>query len=92
MTTQLAAIARDLEIKGKAKVGKKVSVANLVTTLRTTAAYRFQWYAEKAKIKKATKSSLKLTRSLRGKKVSVKVTITAGGVTRKVTLKLGRVT
>ncbi|MDR1775825.1 MAG: hypothetical protein LBS17_05230 [Actinomycetes bacterium] len=59
-------------IKGTAKVGKKLSVK--VGTWKPKPKFSYQWYANGKKIKKATKSTLKLTKSLKGKKITVKVT------------------
>lgn len=66
-------------------------VTRLVTQLRTAIAYKFQWYAGSAKVKKATRSSLKLTESMRGKRVKVTVVLTGGGAARMVTLQVGKV-
>ena len=65
-------------LKGKPKVGKTIRIVGLPSQLRTAVTYKFQWYAGKKAIKKARKSSLKVTKAMRGKAISVKVTITAG--------------
>ena len=59
--------------------------------MRTTVGYKFQWYAGSAKIKKATTSKLKITKALKGKVIKVKVTLSAGGTKKVVTLKVGKV-
>jgi hypothetical protein len=60
------------KISGTAKVGKTLKVK--VGTWKPKPKYSYQWYANGKKIKKATKSTLKLTRALKGKKITVKVT------------------
>lgn len=60
------------KVKGKAKVGKKLTVKAGAWTPGTTLTYR--WYAGKKAIKGATKAKLKVTKKLRGKRISVKVT------------------
>ena len=91
MASQLTQVAEDLKVTGKPKVGKTIKVANLIAQMRTTVAYRFQWYAGSAKIKKATTSKLKVTKALKGKVLKVKVTLSASGATKVVTLKVGKV-
>jgi phospholipase/lecithinase/hemolysin len=59
-------------INGKAKVGKTLKVSTGSWT--PSAARTYKWYANGKAISGATKSSLKLTRSLKGKKVKVRVT------------------
>ena len=91
IATQLAALAKRLDTKGKPVVGRKVKVTNLVAEMRTSVRYSFQWYAGSKKIRKATRSALKVTRSLRGKALKVRVRLAAAGTTKVVTLKVGRV-
>ncbi|GAA1918576.1 hypothetical protein [Nocardioides hwasunensis] len=59
-------------IKGKAKVGKTVKAKAKGWTRGTKLTYR--WFVGKKAIKGATKKKLKVTRSMRGKKLVVKVT------------------
>ena len=80
-----------LDVTGKPKVGKTVKVAGLDLVLRTAVTYKFQWYAGTKKIKKATKSKLKVLSSMKGKKLSVKVTATAASTSKSVKLKVGKV-
>lgn len=87
----LAAIVKDLDVKGKPKVGSTLKVKGLELALRTAVSYKFQWFAGSKKIKKATKSKLKVTRAMKGKKLSVKVTATAGSTSKSVKLKVGKV-
>ena len=60
------------KIKGKAKVGKVVKAATPGWTTGTR--FRYQWFVGKRAIKGATKKKLQVTRSMRGKKLVVKVT------------------
>jgi hypothetical protein len=89
----LAAIVAGLDVSGKPKVGKTVKVTGLDKLFRSSTAvsYKFQWFAGKKKIAKATKSKLKITRTMKGKKLSVKVTAKAASTTRSVKLKVGKV-
>jgi hypothetical protein len=89
----LAAILGGLDVAGKPKVGKTVKVTGLDKLLRSSTAlsYKFQWFAGKKKVKKATKSKLKVTRAMKGKKLSVKVTATAASTSKSVRLKVGKV-
>ena len=88
----LAKIVKKLKLTGKAKVGRTVKVKGLTSSFRAEAGtevrYRLQWYAGATKIKKATKSRLKIARAMKGKKISVKVTARAAGakVSRKLIL------
>ncbi|TGN63466.1 hypothetical protein EXE59_05515 [Nocardioides eburneiflavus] len=91
VATQLAALAKGLDTKGKPVVGRKVKVTNLVAELRTSVRYSFQWYSGSKKIRKATRSALKVSRSLRGKALKVRVKLRAAGTTKVVTLKVGKV-
>lgn len=91
VATQLAALAKGLDTKGKPVVGRKVKVVDLVTELRTSVRYSFQWYSGSKKIRKATRAALKVTKALRGKALKVRVKLSAAGTTKVVTLKLGKV-
>lgn len=77
-TLKTIAVTRKPVIKGTAKVGARLRV----TTGRTnpTAVVRkVQWMVGGKVIKKATKRRLKVTRKMRGKKVTVRMTISAPG-------------
>lgn len=90
--TALTALVANLDVAGKPKVGSTVKVKGLDKLLRATGvSYKFQWYAGSAKIKKATTSKLKITRAMKGKKLSVKVTATAASTSKTVKLKVGKV-
>ena len=91
VATQLAVLAKGLDTRGKPVVGRKVKVTNLVTELRTSVRYSFQWYSGSKKIRKATRSALKVTKPLRGKALKVRVKLRAAGTTKVVTLKVGKV-
>jgi serine protease len=63
---------------GTFRVGHKIK-ASKGTWSPTPATFRYQWYRSGKKISKATKSTYKLTRSDRHKKISVKVTVSRPG-------------
>jgi len=69
-------VKRTPAIKGKARVGKTLKVVKPRFAPKKGVTLSYQWYAGKKKIKKATKAKLKLTKKLRGKKISVRVTAT----------------
>ncbi len=72
-------------ISGKAKVKKTIKVV-LGTWSPSPDAVSYQWYRNGKAIKKATKSSYKLTKSDKGKRITVKVTVSkAGYATRALT-------
>jgi hypothetical protein len=89
--TALAKVLAAVKVTGKPKVGKTVKVANLDASFRTAVTYKFKWFAGKKAIKKATKSKLKITRAMKGKKISVTVTATAASTSKSVKLKVGKV-
>lgn len=60
------------KITGTRKVGKKLTATLAWSPKPTTVTY--QWYRNGTKIKKATKSTYKLTKADRGKRITVKVT------------------
>lgn len=67
------------KVKGTLKVGKKLTVSKGTWTSGTT--FTYQWYAGGKAIKGATKSTLKLTKSQKGKTIKVKVTGKKSGYT-----------
>ncbi len=89
----LAAVLEGVDTSGKPKVGKTIKVTGLDALFRasTAVSYKFKWYAGKKAIKKATKSKLKVTKAMKGKKLSVKVTATAASTSKSVKLKVGKV-
>jgi hypothetical protein len=66
-------------ITGTAKVGKTLKAKPGMWTAGTVLSYR--WYANGKAIKKATKATLKLVASIRGKKITVTVTGAKSGYT-----------
>lgn len=64
------------KIKGVAKVGKKLTA---VPGKAAGAKITFKWFSNGKAIKKATGKTLKLTKVLKGKKVTVKVTYAKAG-------------
>ncbi|MDR0854515.1 MAG: S8 family serine peptidase [Clostridiales Family XIII bacterium] len=60
------------KITGTVKVGKKLTAK--VGTWSPKPKFAYQWYANGKKIAKATKSTYKLTKASKGKKITVKVT------------------
>ncbi|WP_159081593.1 carboxypeptidase-like regulatory domain-containing protein [Nocardioides sediminis] len=82
---------KSMDVKGSLKVGSMLKLTKYKATSGSTVSYTFQWYAGSKKIKKATKAKLKVTKALKGKKISVKVTAKAGTTTKKVKVKVGKV-
>lgn len=64
------------KIVGKPKVGKKLTA---VPGKAAGAKITYKWFSNGKAIKKATAKTLKLTKKLKGKKVTVKVTYTRTG-------------
>lgn len=89
----LAAVLKGVDTSGKPKVGKTVKVTGLDAMFRasTAVSYTFKWFAGKKAIKKATKSKLKITKAMKGKVISVKVTAKAASTSKSVKLKVGKV-
>jgi hypothetical protein len=67
------------KISGTVKVGKRLSVGVSYTPAGAGAQASYQWYRSGKKISKATKSTYKLTKKDRGKKITAKVTLRATG-------------
>lgn len=65
---------RSPKVRGTMKVGRKLT-AYRGSWSPSPMAYRYQWLRNGHKIKKATKSSYRLTRKDRGAKISVRVTV-----------------
>ncbi|NLF04185.1 MAG: hypothetical protein GX593_04170 [Actinomycetales bacterium] len=78
-------VTRKTKVKGTARVGKTLTAVKPKFAQKGVK-LKYQWYAGSKKIKKATKSKLKLTNKHRGKKISVRITATKKHYT-KVTLK-----
>jgi hypothetical protein len=73
-------VVKKPRIKGFAKVDQRLRVTKGAWN-PTTAKRKIQWLANGKKIKGATKMRLRLTRKMAGKKISVKVTAKAAGMT-----------
>lgn len=71
-------VTKKAAIRGKAKVGKKLRVVNPQVSM-AGARFSYQWTLNGKKIKKATRSSLKVLARHRGKKIRVVVTAKVGG-------------
>jgi hypothetical protein len=67
------------KITGTAKVGKTLKAALGTWSPKTGTKFSYQWYANGKAIKAATKSSLKLAKAQKGKKITVKVTASKTG-------------
>ncbi|UDY22997.1 substrate-binding domain-containing protein [Nocardioides sp. Kera G14] len=67
-----------VKVSGKAKVGKKVTAT---ATATRGAKLSYQWLSNGKAIKGAKAAKLKLTKKLKGKRVSVRVTATLTGAT-----------
>lgn len=67
-----------LKLVGKAKVGKRLGV-RLVKPVAAGVTVRYQWTANGKAIAGATKTSVKLTKALRGKKVRAVATFSKDG-------------
>jgi hypothetical protein len=74
------AVVKMPKIKGFAKVDQRLRVTKGAWN-PTTAKRKLQWLANGKKIKGATKTRLRLTKKLAGKKISVKVVARASGMT-----------
>lgn len=76
------------KVTGKLKVGKTLTAKpGTWTPAPTEVDYR--WFANGKKIKKATKPKLRLVKALKGKKISVRITLTRPSITTK-TVKVTR--
>lgn len=76
--TKAIAVVKAPKIKGTAKVGKRLRVTQ-GTLNPTTVERKIQWLANGKKIKKATKRRFRVTNKQRGKKITVRITISAPG-------------
>jgi hypothetical protein len=81
-----------MDVAGALKVGSTLKLKNYKALVsRSSVSYKFQWYAGAKKIKKATRTTLKVTKSLKGKKISVKVTARTGTTAKTVKVKVGKI-
>ena len=72
-------VSGKVAIKGTPKVGKKLTA---VPGKASGAKISYQWLSNGKVVKNATSAKMKLTKSLKGKKVSVKATYTKSGYTK----------
>ncbi len=83
---------RNAKVRGEVRVRSRIRVVRYRATVTGgTATYTFQWYANGKKIRRATTPSLLLTGATRGKRVTVRVTASAGSTTKSIRVPAGRV-
>lgn len=84
--------SKKIDVVGALKVGSTLKLKNFKALVsRAALVYKIQWYAGSKKIKKATKSKLKVTKALKGKKIFVKVTAISGTTSKTVKVKVGKI-
>jgi hypothetical protein len=80
------------KVVGTLAVGSRLTVKRYKATVTGgTATYKFQWFADNVKIKRATFPSLLITKAMKGKKLKVKITAVVRKVTESLVAKAGRV-
>lgn len=88
----VVSFSKKIDVAGALKVGSTLKLKNFKALVsRAAVSYKIQWYAGSKKIKKATKSKLKVTKTLKGKKISVKVTAISGTTTKSIKVKVGKI-
>jgi len=85
--TPALVVSKKAKLSGTARVGKTVKLT-LPKLKQTKVKLTFSWYANGKVIKKQTKSSLKLTKRLKGKRITVKITLKKTGY-KTLTITLG---
>ncbi len=85
--TKTLTVKTKAKLKGKPKVGVKLKL-KLPSLTQSGIKLSFRWYANGKRIKKQGKSSLKLSKKLKGKKISAKITVTKPGY-KTLTIKVG---
>jgi ELWxxDGT repeat protein len=85
--TPALTVLKKTKLIGKPRVGRRLTLA-LPKFTQTGVTLAFRWYAGGTRIKNQSKPSLKLTKALKGKRITVKVIATKPGYTT-LTLKLG---
>jgi hypothetical protein len=70
-----------------ARVGRRITL-KLPTFAQSRTRLAFRWYVNGKRIQKQTKSSLKLTKAFKGKRITAKITVTRAGY-RTLTLTVG---
>jgi hypothetical protein len=73
-------------LTGAARVGRRIKL-KLPAFRQSGVRLSFRWYANGRRIQKQTKSSLKLTKAFKGKRITAKITVTKTGY-RTLTLTL----
>lgn len=81
-----------IDVAGNMLVGSTLKLKNYKALVSgATITPKLQWFAGTKKIKKATKAKLTLTKAMKGKKISVKVTATVGTTAKTLKVKAGKV-
>ena len=80
-------MSKKAKLTGAARVGQSIKL-KLPTFAQSKVKFSFRWYADGKLIKKQTKSSLKLTKALKGKRITAKITVTKAGY-KTLTLTVG---
>lgn len=84
--------SKKIDVAGALTVGSTLKLKNFKALVsRAAVVYKIQWFAGSKKIKKATKSELKVTKALKGKKIFVKVTAISGTTSKTVKVKVGKI-
>lgn len=86
-STPALTVSRNAKLSGAARVGQRITLT-LPTFRQAGVRLSFRWYANGKRIQKQTKSSLKLTKALKGKRITAKITVTRAGY-RTLTLTVG---
>lgn len=89
--TAIHAGLNNVNVRGKLLVGKDLSIKNLPGGFRGLLTYEIQWYAGNRAIKNASKTKLTLTRAMKGKSISVKVTASSGRASKTRKIVVGKV-
>jgi hypothetical protein len=79
-------VRRKAMLTGAARVGRRIKL-KLPAFRQSGVRLSFRWYANGRRIQKQTKSSLKLTKAFKGKRITAKITVTKTGY-RTLTLTL----
>jgi ELWxxDGT repeat protein len=80
-------VSKKAKLTGAARVGQSIKL-KLPKFAQSRAKLSFSWYADGKRIKKQTKSSLRLTKGLKGKRITAKITVTKTGY-KTLTLTVG---
>lgn len=80
-------VRKKATLTGAARVGQRIRL-KLPAFAQPGVRFSFSWYAGGKRIKKQTKSSLTLTKGLKGKRITAKITVTKPGF-RTLTLTVG---